>query len=392
MTDAAVHDQRFEDYLEEIRALTDEVLIPAEERMQREGAVPEDVMEQIRAHGLYGISVPREYGGGARSMLEQVLLTFEFTRASVVYRSRFSTVIGLCSQAILDHGSAEQKRSLLPRMVTGECVTAFALTEENAGSDARAVQAALTDTGTGFVLNGGKRFITNGAWADLYLVFARDDARGGMTTVLVPADAPGVSSEAAQTMNGHEAGAVGSIDFASVAVPYEAVLGERGSGLRAALRGINHARTHVAATCVGQGERLLRELGRFADERQQFGQRLADMGAIQSLIGRGYAEMAAARALVLECAGRFDAGHIDGDAISAAKYFASEAVGRLADSAVQILGGEGIVGDGPVPRIWRDVRALRIYEGTSQIHERNLTRRVVARAKEDDAVLSPARD
>src|SRR5699024_9442198 len=257
-------------------------------------------------------------------------------------------------QAILDHGSAEQKQALLPRMVTGDFVTTFELTEENAESDASAVASVLTDTGSGCLLSGCKGLITNGACADLYVVFAREDVGGGMTTVLVPADAGGVVSHPATTMNGHEAGPVGSIEFHSVEISYGAVLGERGSGLKAALRGINHARIHVAATCVGQGERLLREIGRFADERQQFGQRLADMGAIQSLIGRGYAEMAAARALVLECAGRFDAGHIDGDAISAAKYFASEAVGRLADSAVQILGGEGIVGDGPVPRIWRD--------------------------------------
>lgn len=382
----------FEAYLTSIRDFTDEVLIPAEPRMQREGGVPSDVMEQIRERGLFAISVPREYGGLQWSMEQQVLLTLEFTRASVVYRSRFSTVIGLCSQAILDHGSVEQKRALLPRMVMGELVTAFALTEESAGSDASAVETVLTDTGRGFRLDGSKRFITNGAWADLYLVFARDPAGGGLTTVLVPADAPGVVSHAATTMNGHEAGPVGSIGFDSVDVPYGSVLGDRGSGLKAALRGINHARTHVAATCVGQGERLLREVGRFADSRQQFGMRLADLGALQALIGRGYAEMSAARSLVLDCARRFDAGQIDANAISAAKYFASEAVGRLADSAVQILGGEGIVGDGPVPRIWRDVRALRIYEGASQIHERNLTRLVVRRAGAGNGVLTSTAD
>ena len=392
MESVQANDEDFDTYRASIRDFTDEVLIPAEGRMQEDREVPDDVMDQIRQRGLYAISVPREYGGSERSMEEQVLLTFEFTRASVVYRSRFSTVIGLCSQAILDHGSEEQKRTLLPRMVTGDCVTAFALTEDNAGSDASAVESVLTDTGAGFVLDGRKRFITNGAWADLYLVFARDDVGGGMTTVLVPADAPGVVSHASTTMNGHEAGPVGSIEFSSVEIPYGSVLGKRGSGLKAALRGINHARTHVAATCVGQGERLLREIGTFTDTRTQFGTRLADLGALQALIGRGYAEMSAARALVLECARRFDAGHIDADRISAAKYFASEAVGRLADSAVQIFGGEGIVGEGPIPRIWRDVRALRIYEGTSQIHERNLTRMVVRSAVAGSGVLASSAD
>src|SRR5699024_4345122 len=153
-------------------------------------------------------------------------------------------------------GSDAQKRTLLPRMVTGELVTAFALTEESAGSDATAVETVLTDTGDAFRLDGSKRFITNGAWADLYLVFAQDPASRGLTTVLVPAEAHGVASHAATTMNGHEAGTVGSIGFDSVDVPYGSVLGTRGSGLKAALRGINHARTHVAASSVRQGERL----------------------------------------------------------------------------------------------------------------------------------------
>lgn len=236
------------------------------------------MVEGIRESGLFGISIPRAYGGLAWSMTEQVLLTFEFTRASVVFRSRFSTVIGLCSQAILDHGTDEQKSSLLPRMATGETVTAFALTEESAGSDTTAVESTLVDTGGGFVLNGRMRYITNGAWADLYLVFVRDSDIGGMSTVLVPADSPGVTSHAATTMNGHEAGPVAEVGFDSVEVPYDAVLGGRGRGLKAAMRGINHARTHVAATCVGQGERLLEEIGRHADERKQFGHRLADLG------------------------------------------------------------------------------------------------------------------
>lgn len=388
--DNAIRTMPFDEYLKTITRFTDDVLIPAEQRMQEARAVPDDIMKEIRAKGLYAISVPRSYGGLELSMEQQVRLTFEFTRASVVYRSRFSTVIGLCSQAILDHGTEKQKQELLPQMVTGDLVTAFGLTEAEAGSDATAVQTTLTETDPAFRLDGTKRYITNGAWADMYLVFAKDPAHGekAMTTVLVPASTPGVNAEAAATMNGHEAGPVGSIQFDAVKVEPDAVLGQRGDGLKAALRGINHARTHVAATCVGQGERLMREVGLHMQRRSQFGKPLAEQGALQALVGQSYSELAAARALVLECARRFDAGDIDAVAISAAKYFASEAVGRAADIALQILGGEGIVGDSAVPRIWRDVRTLRIYEGASQVHERNLSRHVVRRANAQQPVLA----
>lgn len=376
--DPAVLDLPFEEYLECVADFTDDVLIPAEPSMVEQGKVPGDVMDHIARIGLFGITIPRALGGFGWSIEQQVRLTMEFTRASAVYRSRFSPVIGLCSQAMLDHGSAEQVRRMLPRMATGELVTSFALTEEAAGSDASAVQTTARRDGDGYRITGTKRYITNAAWADLFLVFAQHVEGGvdGMSTFLVPADLPGVRAVAATRMNGHEAGPVASIVLDDVKVPADALLGKPGAGLKVALRGINHARTHVAATCVGQGMRLLDEMARHALSRRQFGAPLADLGAVEGMLGTSYADLAAGRALVLECARRFDQGPIPHHEIGAAKYFTSEAVGRIADRAVQVLGGEGIVGDSPVPRMWRDVRALRIYEGSSEVHERNMARMV----------------
>ena len=391
MISDAIKRLSFEQYLESIRAFTDEELIPGEREMVKIGEVPKRLVERMIELGLFGITLPTKWDGLGWSMEQQVLLTFEFTRASCVYRSRFSTTIGLSSQIILDHGTDAQREQYLSRMANGRCVTSFALTEEHAGSDAGSVRTTALKEGTDYVINGSKRYITNGAWADLLIVFARTnpDIAGGRGTsaILVDADTPGFKATLPTLMNGHEAGPVAELAFDSVRVPQTNLIGEQeGTGLRLALRGINHARTHVAATAVGQATRILDEATRHARSREQFGQPLADFGAVESLLGQSYAELEAGRALVLDCARSFDAATqpksgvsepapaIPAARIAAAKLFCTEMASRVADRAVQILGGEGIVGDHPVPRMWRDVRTLRIYEGASQVHERNLAR------------------
>lgn len=389
MIDPAIRQLGFPAYLDTIRRFTEEELIPGEVEMVRCGEVPPRLMERIAALGLFGITLPKEWGGLGWNIEEQVRLTFEFTRASCVYRSRFSTTIGLSSQIILDHGSDAQRNAYLERMATGQCVTAFALTEEAAGSDAGAVETTAVRDGDEWVINGSKRYITNGAWADLLIVFARTDqdtpGHRGTSALIVEADRPGVSARVPERMNGHEAGPVAELEFRDVRVPEDALVGgQEGTGLRLALRGINHARTHVAATAVGQATRLLDEAAAYAAEREQFGQAIGEFGAIQSMLGSSWAELEAGRALVLDCARAFDRAIAEGHAdtipasrIAAAKLFCTEMASRVADRCVQILGGKGIVGEHPVPRLWRDVRALRIYEGASQVHERNLARKMV---------------
>lgn len=371
----AVRALSFEDYLATITRFTDEELIPAEPAMVRDGAVPPALVSRMAELGLFGITLGREHGGLGWSVEEQVRLTMEFTRASVVYRSRFSTTIGLCSQAVAAHGTDAQKARLLPDFANGRTVAAFALTEESAGTDATAVRTTAVRDSDGYVLNGAKRYITNGHWADLLLVFARHDDAAGLSAFLVDRTAPGVTTRVPEQMNGHAEGPVAEIDLVDVRVGDDALLGgTAGQGLRQAMRGINHARIHVAATAVGQGTRLLQEAAAHASSREQFGQSLLEMGALQSLLGRSYAELEAGRALVLDCAREFDRSGPPRDRISAAKLYCTEMASEVADRAVQVLGGAGIVGPHPVPRMWRDVRALRIYEGASQLHERNLAR------------------
>src|SRR5699024_9550280 len=257
--------------------------------------------------GLFGISIPREYGGLGWSMEEQVRLTLEFTRASLVYRSRFSTVIGLCSQGLVDHGTREQKYSLLPSMAAGDKITAFGLTEPGAGSDAGSLTTTARRDRKEWVINGRKRFITNAAWADLLFIFARTEGgeseAGGISTFLVPRDVPGVRTRCAETMNGHAEAPVGEISLDDVRVPDSALVGGiEGTGMTMALRGINHARLHVAATAVGQATRMLEETVAHVSVREQFGEPLAELGVVQDCLGDCYAQLEAGRALTLEAA------------------------------------------------------------------------------------------
>lgn len=380
--------EEFPSYLEEITQFTDEELIPAEAEMVRTGEVPPRIVGRMASLGLFGMSIPRQFGGLGWSMEEQVRLTMEFTRASCVYRSRFSTTVGLASQIILDFGTKEQRARYLPRMARGECVGAFALTEPQAGSDASALQTVAEKTATGWSIKGRKRFITNAAWADLLLVAAK--CTSGYGIFLVDGRAPGVTSTAASRMNGHEAGPVAEVFLDDVAVSSDAIVGgTASSNLRMALRGLNHARLHVAGTAVGQSTRLLEEAARHVAGRSMFGQKMSEMAVIQARLGRCYAEALAVRALALECARAFDAGTVSPVALSAAKLTATETAFKVADTVLQMLGGEGIVGDSPVPRMWRDIRALRIYEGASEIHERNIGRHVVRSIAHNSGRLNP---
>ncbi|MEL0014827.1 MAG: acyl-CoA dehydrogenase family protein [Rhodospirillales bacterium] len=378
---ASVQFRNFEDYLTAVRELSQDVLRPNEHRLTREGGIPEDLTEALKEIGLFGISIPEEYGGLGCSMEEQIRLTFEFCQASCVYRSRFSTTIGLTSQAILDFGTSSQKEFYLPKMATGECTGSFALTEPEAGSDAASLKTQAERDGDIWVINGEKRYITNAPQADVFLTMARtnpnDKSANGISAFLVDASLPGVSVGEPPRMLGNEGSHVCYVWFENVRVSEGALVGgKEGAGLKAALRGINHARLHVAATCVGQAIRLIEEMTNYAARRIQFDRPVGDFGQIQALLADSQAEMAAARALCIDCAKAFDLGgpipHVD---IASAKLFASEMVSRIADRAVQILGGMGYMEDmSSIPRLYRDVRLFRIFEGTSQVQQANIAR------------------
>jgi len=370
----------FETYLDRIRRFTRDRLIPNEPRLEELNAIPDEIVQEMRDIGLFGISIPESYGGLGFGMEQQVLLTIAFTQASAVYRSRFSTTIGLCSQAILDFGTEDQRRRWLPGMAAGTITGAFALTEPEAGSDAGSLTTAAIRDGDVYVVNGSKRYITNAPEADVFVLMARTDPSvagpAGVSAFAVPADTPGIRVGPVPRMMGQAGSHATEVFFEDCRVPVDALLGgKEGSGLKAALRGINHARTHVAATCVGQAIRLIDEALAYAVQRKQFGQSIAEFQSIQNMVADSRAETAAAKALVLDCARAFDRGPpIPYADIACAKYFASEMVCRVADRAVQIFGGAGYMEENAVARLYRDVRLFRIFEGASQIQQQQIAR------------------
>ena len=365
----------FEAFLAQVEAFTREELIPNEERVDKLGHVPEDLVRRICEMRLFAISIPEEYGGLGLSQEQQVRLTFAFTRASAVFRARFSTTIGLCSQAILDFATEAQKRKYLPAMAEGRCTGAFSLTEPDYGSDAANLATTAVRDGAGYVLNGTKRYITNAAHTDMFLVMARTGGpgAGGVSAFAVDAGTPGIRAGEPFDMMGHRGSRVSEVYLEDCRVPADALVGGR-EGLKAALRGINHARTHVAATCVGQAKRLVGEAVRYARERRQFGKAIGEHQLVQAMLADMRADTYAAEAMVLDCARRFEQRPLPFADIACAKYFASEMVSRVADKAVQILGGQGYMAANAVARLYRDTRLFRIFEGTSQILQQQIAR------------------
>ena len=375
-------------WLGKLDTLVADTLIPNEERLSDIAGVPDDLAAPLKSMGLFGLTIPVRYGGLALDMEKQCLAMIAVTRASSVYRARFSTTVGLSAQAILLNGTDEQCSTYLPRLAKGEWTSAFALTEENAGSDATNVETTARREGNGYVLNGTKRYITNSNIADLFVVMARTDetkpGADGISAFLVERGTPGLSVGAVDKKMGQAGAPTAPMLFENCRIPASALLGrEEGQGFRNAMGGINTARLHVACTCVGQAERLMREALAYAMQRRQFGKPIIEHQSVANLLADCRTETVAARALIMETARRFThPPSLDVAAdIACAKYFASEMVCRVADRAVQVLGGAGYLANHCIERLYRDVRLFRLFEGTSQIQQMVIARAMVRGAK-----------
>ena len=375
----ALDPETFDALLDTIRRFVAERLRPLEEQVAESDEIPDELVREMREMGLFGLSIPEEFGGLGLTMSEEVRLAFEFGRTTPAFRSTFGTNVGIGSQGLVMAGSEEQKRQWLPKIASGEIVTSFALTEPGAGSDSASVQTRAVREGDVYRLSGTKRFITNADKASLFTVMARTGEPGakGVSAFLVPADLPGVSIGRPEKKMGQQGAHVCDVNFDEAPVPAANRLGEEGEGFRIAMRVLDRGRLHIAAVCVGISERLIADAVAYATERRQFGKPLADFQLIQAMIADSKTDTMAAKALVLETAALKDQGKAITLEAAAAKYFASESVGRVADRAVQIYGGAGYVADYGIERLYRDVRLFRIYEGTSQIQQLVIARETI---------------
>ncbi|MBC7987045.1 MAG: acyl-CoA dehydrogenase family protein [Sphingomonadaceae bacterium] len=372
--------ETFDALLDTVRRFVAERLRPLEAQVERDDAIPDAIVEEMKAMGLFGLSIAPEHGGLGLTMEEEVRVAIALGHTTPAFRSTFGTNVGIGSQGLVMAGTDEQKTEWLPRIASGEVITSFALTEPEAGSDSGAVRTRAVRDGDVYRLTGTKRFITNADKASLFTVMARtgEEAGGrGVSAFLVPRDLPGVSIGAPEEKMGQKGAHVCDVIFDETPVPAANRLGAEGEGFRIAMRVLDRGRLHISGVCVGIAQRLIADSVAYAVERKQFGQPLAEFQLIQAMIADSKTECLAAEALTLQTARKKDAGEpITLDA-AAAKYFASEMVGRVADRAVQIHGGAGYVADHGIERLYRDVRLFRIYEGTSQIQQLIIARETI---------------
>ena len=377
-----VTQSEFDELLDLLRSFIRHEVMPAEAGIDESDEVPVHLIQQAKEMGLYGYAIPAEYGGLGLSVPQQVRLTIELGYTSPAFRSLFGTNNGIAGQVLVLAGTEAQRKQWLPRLASGQVVASFALTEPDAGSDPSRLVTTAREADDGWVIDGLKRFITNAPLADAFMVFARTDPQAppgkGIGVFIVPARTEGVLVAARDHKMGQAGAWTADVSFSGARVPADALVGEAAqAGYATAMRSLAHGRLVIAAMCVGVMARLIDESVAFARERSQGGHRIADYQLIQALLADSQTEYLAARALVLDTADRYEAGTDQRLAPSAAKYFASEAVGRIADRAVQIHGGSGYMRGVPVERLYRDVRLFRIYEGTSQIQQLVIAREML---------------
>lgn len=384
---------RLDDILDATRAFVTDIAIPNEDRVEREDQIPAVAIDAMRRLGTFGWSIPEEFGGSGLTGEELALAFIELTQCSVAYRVVGATNAGIGSECIIRDGTPEQRDRYLPSLASGERLGCLALTEENAGSDATALRTRAVLDGDEYVIDGHKRYITLAPIADVYTVFARtdDNDRGahGISAFLIDRGTAGLHPGDPTPKMGQEGAPIGEIALDRCRVPATSIIGGTpGVGFSTLMKALNKQRLNLSALSIGPAIRLLDEALVYSAEREQFGRAIGENQLVQAMLAECKVDIESARALVLQTARAFDDGEDVTMEVSMCKYLATEMCGRVADRVVQIFGGQGYVKESGIERFYRDVRAARIYEGTSQIHLLNIARRLrPARRKNEGSTV-----
>jgi acyl-CoA dehydrogenase len=366
-----VPDDVFADVLAEIRDFVRSRVVPRELEIMEADAIPDDLRRQAAEMGLFGYAIPQEWGGLGLDLVQDVEVAMELGYTSLAVRSMFGTNNGIAGQVLVGFGTDQQKQGWLPRLAEGE-VASFALTEPGAGSDPAGLRTTATRDADGWVISGSKRFITNAPDADLFVTFAKlrpaPEGGPGIGVFLVPADAAGIDVGAKDAKMGQEGSRTAEVTFTDVRVGADALVGgDETTGYRAAMTSLARGRIHIAALSVGAAQRALDESVSYAASATQGGTPIGSHQLVQAMLADQQTGVMAGRALVREAARLYVTGEDRRIAPSAAKLFCTEMVGEVADLAVQVHGGMGYMRGVAVERIYREVRLLRLYEGTSEI-------------------------
>lgn len=369
---AEVSDEDFREILAQTRQFVRSAVVPREQEILDEDRVPDDLRDEAKRMGLFGYAIPQEWGGLGLNLMQDVELAMELGYTSLALRSMFGTNNGIAGQVLVGFGTDEQKSRWLESIASGDVVASFALTEPGAGSNPAGLRTKAVRDGDNWVISGQKRFITNAPVANLFVVFARtrpaDDKGPGIAVFLVPADAAGVQVGAKDAKMGQEGAWTADVAFDDVRVDDAALIGgSEDIGYRAAMTSLARGRVHIAALAVGAAQRALDESVAYAATATQGGAEIGSFQLVQAMLADQQAGVMAGRALVRDAARLWVTDQDRRIAPSAAKLFCTEMAGNVADLAVQIHGGSGYMRGVAVERIYRDVRLLRLYEGTSEI-------------------------
>jgi len=371
-TVTTVSEQDFGDILDATRHFVRSVVMPRELEIMNDDRVPDDIRDQAMKMGLFGYAIPQEWGGLGLNLAQDVELAMEFGYTTLALRSMFGTNNGIAGQVLVGFGSDEQKSRWLEGIASGDVIASFALTEPGAGSNPAGLRTKAIRDGDQWVITGRKQYITNAPTANLFITFARtrpaDSDGPGIAVFLVPADAAGVEVGTKDAKMGQEGAWTSDVNFDEVLVGDDALIGGAVDiGYRAAMTSLARGRIHIAALAVGAAQRALDESVAYAATATQGGTPIGEFQLVQAMLADMQTGVMAGRALVRDAARLWVSDEDRRIAPSTAKLFCTEMVGRVADLAVQVHGGAGYMRDVPVERIYRDVRLLRLYEGTSEI-------------------------
>jgi len=371
---AGMDPETFEQFAEQLDRYVKERLIPAEEDVIENDAVPPEIVQEMRDMGLFGVSVPEEYGGAGLNTTQYARVVNLMSYAAPAFRSIFSINVGMFASALKNGATEEQRAEWYPKLVEGK-IACFGLTEPGSGSDSAAMQTTATPDpdGNGWILNGTKRYITNAPHADVALIMARTEKdalpkNAHVSAFLVPMNSDGVSTGSPDRKMGQSGSLISDIMLDDVKVPGEALLGgETGMGFRFAMQSLDNGRISVGAAATAYARRALDSALRYANERKAFGEPIARFQLIQAMLADSETEIYAAECMMRDVTERADRGENIITKAAAFKVFASEMCGRVVDRVVQIYGGAGYLAEYDAERFYRDARIYRIYEGTTQI-------------------------
>ncbi|CAN7650714.1 acyl-CoA dehydrogenase family protein [Phenylobacterium sp. LjRoot219] len=372
MHDPGLDPELFASFLDALRRFVRERLVPAEATVISADRIPAELLDEMSEFGLFGLTIPVEFGGAGLSLSQYLEVILELSWAAPAFRSVIAIGTGVVATALKLDGTEEQKALWLPQLVDG-AIASFGLTEPDSGSDSAGMKTSAVKDGDHYVLNGTKRYITNAPMARFALVMARTSrenlpGNAHVSAFLVPTDAPGVSIGRPDQKMGQRGALTADLILQDVRLEASALLGGvEGRGFKTAMKALDGGRLSVAAGAIGYARRILASGLQYATERKAFGEPIANFQLIQAMLADSQTELYAAECMLRDVARLAAAGERISTKAACVKMFASEACGRIADRTVQIYGGAGYMAEYEVERFFRDSRVYRIYEGTTQI-------------------------